>query len=352
MKNVFLSIIRLVSITFFLIACGSEQVTVKSQFNGEQAETANTNNLVSISALRANKPQTKLVFEKALYQHDLYRGDLLSYRSDGLKMYVLLNTPTSLPSEQGFPLLIFGHGFHPEPKKYAISQNGEVSRPGDYYRNVPEAFAEHGFAVLSPDYRGHNVSEGFEFTQTSYLASSYYARDVLSLLHSLDSLEGIDLNRIYYMGHSMGVDVGLKVLLASDVIRAASLWSGVIASTPEQVLYYEKSSLAKSTSVDSAQFKQMRAKIENIYLDKAPAVGFADVDPIAHIQDLDVPLMVHHGTGDRGAPYLWSESFVSRMLELQKDVTFYFYDTDEHLFSGAMRAEVVQRDVEFFNAHQ
>jgi dipeptidyl aminopeptidase/acylaminoacyl peptidase len=248
-------------------------------------------------------------------------------------------------------LLIFGHGFHPDPKNYAISEFGKVSRPGDYYRNLPESYAQHGFVVISPDYRGHNVSQGLEYTKTSYLASSYYARDVLSLLSGVSDLKGIDRNRIYYLGHSMGVDVGLKVLLASDIFRAASLWSGVIASTPEQVLYYGKTSLVNDSAVNAAQFSRLLENIKGIYAQKAVGLNYQDIDPVSHIKYLDTPVMVHHGIGDTSTPYVWSESFVSRMLNQQKQVVYHLYNTDEHLFSGVNRARAVQRDVDFFNAY-
>lgn len=343
----------LVFLCLTLMGCADQDLNRVEQKQSGTDPVKSVEEKVSIAALQAKaqldrENNSPFKFEEQLADNVF----LYSYLSDGLKLFTMVNRPLGEEPGQGHPVVIFGHGFHPDPPKYGISNStGENWRPGDYYRGIPAAYAKHGFLTITPDYRGHNISEGIEYTQSSYLASSYYARDVLSLLARVETLEGVDMNRIYYMGHSMGVDVGLKVVLASNAIRAASLWSGVISSTPQQVLYYGKSSLPEGEGVDAAQFKAMRSKIDNIYAQRAPGLTYADIDPVNYLSELELPLLVQHGMGDKGAPYLWSESFVTSMLALQKDVTFYFYDTDEHLFSGAIRAEAVQRDVDFFNAH-
>ena len=62
----------------------------------------------------------------------------------------------------GFPVLIANHGTHPDPPRYGYTGDGVDSRPGDYYRPIPELFTAQGFLVVMPDYRGHNDSEGLE----------------------------------------------------------------------------------------------------------------------------------------------------------------------------------------------
>ena len=46
-----------------------------------------------------------------------------------------------------------------------------------------------------PDYRGHNISEGIDFT-TGFLATNYYTVDVLALLSALAGLDDADLNQL------------------------------------------------------------------------------------------------------------------------------------------------------------
>ena len=310
---------------------------------------------VTIDALKHKEFQAKFQFEELRYQRELFSGTLMSYLSDGLKVYALVNRPAATSPEAGYPVLIFGHGFHPEPKKYGISSNGEISRPGDYYRGIPESYAEQGFLVVTPDYRGHNRSEGFEFTKTSYLASSYYAGDVLHVLAALPSLDNIDLSRVYFLGHSMGGDVGLKVLLASNTIRAASFWSPVAATTDQQALYYgkyyDKTNAPADQKVDSDTFLQYTKKIDKLYAALPGSVTKQQVDPVNHLNDLSTPVVIHHARGDTSVPYTWSENLVVQLKNANKEFEFHAYDSDNHLFAEANRKKAVRRDINFFNAH-
>ena len=114
---------------------------------------------------------------------------LYSYKSAGLKVHAMVAVPHAPQPENGFPVLVANHGHHPDPPEYGITAEGKDWRPGDYYRRIPELFVAQGFMVVMPDFRGHNNSEGFEFTE-GMLESSYYTEDVLNLLAGLESLDG------------------------------------------------------------------------------------------------------------------------------------------------------------------
>ena len=281
---------------------------------------------VSIKALKAKEIRAELTFEETLYQNDFYDGTLMSYKSDDLKVFALVNRPTAVMPDAGYPVLVFGHGFHPEPKKYGVTASGEISRPGDYYRGIPESYAAKGFLALTPDYRGHNISEGFEFTKTSYLASSHYASDVLHLLAALPTLENV-----------------------------ASLWAPVVATTDEQALYYGKyydETIAPGDAkVDSATIAQYTQKIDKLYAELAIPATKQEVDPVEHLDKLTTPLIIHHARGDRSVPYSWSESFVVDLASSNKEFEFHVYDSDNHLFAEPNRQKAVDRDIAFFNRH-
>lgn len=307
---------------------------------------------ISIHALQQTEFSARLSFEKELHATSTNQASLMSYFSDGLKIYTLINRPTSVAPKDGYPILIFGHGFHPTPEKYGISNStGKQWRPGDYYRGVPEAYAAQGFFTLTPDYRGHNVSEGLEFTKTSYLASSYYARDVLHLVAVLNQLDNVDLSRVYYMGHSMGGDVGLKVLLATDIFKAASLWSPVVSSTQEQALYYGKYYDKTNDKLNPEIMLAYLEKIDKVYAALESPVSFNDVDPVKHLDALNTPLLIQHARGDTSVPYIWSESLVTKLHELGKDYLLYSYESDNHLFKDENFELAIQRDITFFNSH-
>ncbi len=243
-----------------------------------------------------SEPASKLVSDR---KH-AYKSSLITFSADGLKQYSLVLTPDSQVPGKGFPVVIFGHGFHPEPKKYGISSTGKVSRPGDYYRGVPESYAARGFLVFAPDYRGHNKSEGYEFTQLGIESSDFYAEDVLQLLKVVLQNSNIDSDRIYYVGHSMGANVGLRLLAQTNKIRAASLWS-------------------------------------------------AATDVVA--QRVNTPLIIHHARGDATAPFAWSEKLVEGLKLSGNTVQFYAYGSDNHLFEDENFNQAVERDLRFFNEY-
>jgi len=288
--------------------------------------------------------------EKELEGTNGYDASLMSYYSDSLKIYALVNAPKIAAPEKGYPALIFGHGFHPEPKKYGVStETGKDWRPGDYYRGVPGAYAGKGFLVITPDYRGHNKSDGFEYTQKGFLASNYYTIDVLHLLAALPSLGNVDTSHIYYVGHSLGGDVGARTILATNKIKAASLWAPVAASILDQALYYGKYYDKGTEKVDPEQMKTYTSRLDTNLLSLGFEYHIDAGDPINFVQDISTPLIIHHAKGDESVPYIWSESFVAKLFKYDKDFAFYAYDSDNHLFQDSNRIRAVERDIEFFN---
>lgn len=302
----------------------------------------------AIPSLRQRAYSSRLALVKKLPQSEGHTSALMSYVSDQLKVYALLSRPKAGMPQSGFPVVIFGHGFHPEPKDYGISKaDGTQLRPGDYYRGVPEAYAERGFIVITPDYRGHGGSDGFEYTQRSYLSAGYYAIDVLNLLAALPSVDDIDMENVFYVGHSMGGDVGLRALLVTKKIKAASLWSPVIASTYQQALFYGRDQNG-DTAITLASFKRYLEKVKSNLDSSNIARQLSSIDPINFVDELSMPLIVHHATGDVEIPLAWSENFVARLAEENKEFEFFSYQSDDHLFEGENRKNAIDRDVAFF----
>jgi dienelactone hydrolase len=333
------------TVVLLVIALIASQAVAESQLQFNTDE-------VNISALREREFNAQLKFEKHLYRRDKISGDLYSYKSDGLKVYALINTPTSPMPKAGFPVLIYGHGFHPEPKNYGVTEAGVVSRPGDYYRGIPERYAQEGYLVITPDYRGHNISEGFEYTQRNSLSSSYYAVDVLHLISAIDGFANANSQRLFYAGHSMGGDVGLKALLASNKVKAASLWSPAVGTTRQRALYYGRYyDDDANAAVDKQKLREYNQTINEVYSRLPSAISPEEVDAINYLQYLDTPLIVHHSRGDSSVPYQWAENLIVEMNELDKEFLFYPYDSANHLFKGDNLETAFVRDLEFFNNH-
>ncbi|MBO6695682.1 MAG: alpha/beta hydrolase [Henriciella sp.] len=200
------------------------------------------------------------------------------YQSEGQSLYARIDVPFEPPPPQGYPVMVFAHG-------WVGSENAPdwhfgctlESSYGDVYGNVINAWAEAGYVVLVPGYRGHGTVKGvpaeghsdmLAWDNGAYLMPSFYAVDVLNLIAASQSVESInvldehgaprtirlDPSRYFINGHSQGGDVTLTVLAAtgegaqSEIeFAGGSIWAGNIAARFEQLATFD----AMSTSPEA-----------------------------------------------------------------------------------------------------
>ena len=231
---------------------------------------------------------------------------------DGLIQYALVLQPDEGMPPAGWPVIIFNHGFHPEPfmnGRRAI--DGVSDRPGDYYRQIPQSLARHGFLVVVPDYRGHNDSLGAEFTLQK-TSPRWYARDVLGIIYALEDVGNVDTNHLFMLGHSMGAQVTLRVAAKlGDKLEGASIWSSHI---PTETI----------------------ANVE----------GMKTIS--SQLQLIDSPLNIHHAKGDQTTLFEGSTIIANQLRQLGKPYKLYSYSSNNHLFTGDNLNLAIDRDIAFF----
>jgi len=278
-----------------------------------------------------------------------YAARLMRYRTGGLTQHALVATPHGTSPVGGYPVILANHGTHPNPRQYGISADGVDSRPGDYYRRVPAAYARNGFLVIMPDYRGHNVSEGAEYAH-GLLATHYYTEDALGALSLVEDVPDADERNVFLWGHSLGGEVTLRALLVADEIRGGSLWSSVGGSLWDQAYYYarhrepfadDRMDLAKG-AVEGLRSDLLRFGSDFVW---------RSGEPLRHLDRLATPVIIHHAIGDQGAAYDWSRSLAAELARLRKPYHFHSYAGDDHLFAGSQFDAAVRRDVAFFARH-
>ncbi|MYF69710.1 MAG: alpha/beta fold hydrolase [Proteobacteria bacterium] len=303
---------------------------------------------LSIDELRATEFSTGLQFERELEAGPGFTAYLVSYQSAGLTVYAMVAVPVGERPEFGFPVVVANHGFHPDPPRYGVTTDGVDARPGDYYRPIPELYARHGFLVIMPDYRGHNASEGLQFTD-GFLAAGYYTEDVLALLSGLEDIEEADTRNVFMWGHSLGAEVSLRALLATERIRGATLWSGVGGEIWDQAYYYQRyeDRLAYDGSdMDNPRIDELRQDIAA--LDEP--YDWTTREPLRYLDYLQAPIVIQHAVGDTGAPYHWSERLAKELYLLGRTYRFYSYPGTDHFFQGETLGEAVDRDVAYFRS--
>jgi dienelactone hydrolase len=174
---------------------------------------------------------------------------LLKFSNDSLEQSALLviGSPEGLLSTT---LIVMAHGFHPNPPQYGMDKNGQSSRPGDYYRNWVNAYAQAGFNVLVPDYRGHNDSQGLSYTHqvgSVDFPEQNYALDLIASVQALQDYLQLMFPKLIFVGHSMGSPIAFYAAdqFASQV-KLVSLWSSAanqfptLTSAPKYVLHHGK----------------------------------------------------------------------------------------------------------------
>ncbi|MCH9696444.1 MAG: alpha/beta fold hydrolase [Gammaproteobacteria bacterium] len=243
-----------------------------------------------------------LSFERPLSAGASFTANLVSYRNDGLKLHAMIAVPRSDAPVDGFPVVIANHGYVPDPREYGITADGNDSRPGDYYRSVPELFASRGFLVVIPDYRGHNSSEGFEQIEGQNMESvELYAADVIALLELLGDIDDVDQGNVFMWSHSMGGAVSMRVLLATKVVKAASFWS-------------------------TASVEALAGQFENI----------------------ESAIVIQHAQHDTTTPHANAALLGEALARTGKAYSLHSYATDNHFFDGPVRELAADRDAAFF----
>ena len=256
------------------------------------------------------------------------KRELMSFISDELKQYALVLWPSGETPKRGWPVLILNHGYHPRPLEYGIFPDGNVSRPGAYYWDLAQAYVDHGYVVVIPDYRGHNSSDGFEYTQ-SKLASHWYTRDVLAAYFATIKLSNVNIENIYMLGHSMGAGITQRALIVlGNRIKAASIWS---------------------TVGESSWRNQFNLLVEESNWFNMPS-PYA-LSALDQIESLQTPLAIHHAEKDKTTPIDGALELVERLSIYRKQFHFYRYQSDQHLFTDEDFDMAVMRDIEWFKSH-
>ena len=257
----------------------------------------------SESALAQSAESAAQITPLAPIEPDLDRS-LITYRNDGLRLNALLVRPKN--ANRSLPILLANHGFHPDPPRYGFVDPERNERPGKYYGAIPTSFARRGYAVIMADYRGHNTSEGYDFTRLPN-APDLYATDVLALLRALKNVEGLRSDCVFVWGHSMGAHVSLRTIQTYDGVRAVSLWS-------------------------------LASPIKDWSMTLDPA------HPLP-------PVAIRHSVGDPVAPVANSRNLESLLRSRGVNVDSRFENSTLHYFEGELFERTIESDTQFFSAH-
>jgi fermentation-respiration switch protein FrsA (DUF1100 family) len=291
-----------------------------------------------IEALRQTPfPGSEIIIEETLEPGANYNRYYAYYLSEGLKIYALLTVPYGDPPEDGWPAIVFNHGYIPP----------DVYRTTERYIAYVDSLASNGYIVFRIDYRGHDRSEG---EASGAYGSPGYTADVLNAVSALQAFPQADPERIGMWGHSMGGYLTLRAMVISPEIKAGVIWAGVVASYPDLLTRWRRGSGPTPTPNPTGGRRWRTDWLERFGSPESNPDFWNGVSANSYLADLSGPVQLHHGTADDSVPLEFSEVLYQQLQEAGKTGELYTYEGDDHnisnLFSLAMT-----RSIEFFDRY-
>ncbi len=297
-------------------------------------------NPLSISAMRKKfYPGSKITIVQTLSPGSNYNQYIASYKSDGLTIYALLTVPEGNPPKNGWPAIIFNHGYIP-PEQYSTTQK---------YVAYVDAFARNGYIVFKPDYRGNGNSQGIP--EGAYYSPAY-ATDVLNALSSVKQYKDVNPNKIGMWGHSMGGNITLRDLVVDTKdIKAAVIWGGVVGSYSDIMYNWHRTAPFTPSQREIATRNNIRQNFIKTYGTPAQNPAFWNsIDPTHYLSDINTPIQLDVGGADEEVPPAFSENLYNKLKSLGKTVEFYSYPGSDHNISQGFDL-AIQRSIDFFNKY-
>lgn len=267
-----------------------------------------------------------LMLGKVLDQNDIYTRYSVTYKSESFTISGIMNIPRGTGP---FPILILNHGYI-DPKVYT---NGKgLKREQDF-------FAKNGYVVFHSDYRNHAQSD-FD-PNNEVRPRSGYVEDILNGISALkkSDISVLDKENIGMLGHSMGGGITLNIMVTKPEIVKAFVLLAPINS--DYKVNFDKWVATEWPEVASLFYETYGTPEENPEFWK-------EISARNYFYKVSSPVMLHQGTSDGEVPVEWSRELTNLLKKEGKDITYYEYPGEPHIF-GAAQPLVMKRTLEFFD---
>lgn len=251
-------------------------------------------------------------------------------RVDGKAVPGTLFVPQSLDRDRKHPAIVWIHGS-------GSDQNFLGWHPFSYrmYYSANQYLLQQGYVVLAVDYRGSS-GYGRDWGTGHHLdLGGPDALDVASGADYLKTLPYVDPDRIGVWGLSYGGFLTLQALIHTPALFRCGI---DVAGVTDWTTWGMESNGGWITG-------RMSTPEEN-------PEGYLRTAPIKHVQSLQRPLLVLHGTADVNVAFRESLNLIDVLLKEEKDFDFELYPGELHFFRRRhILRDAWRRAARFFDTH-
>jgi dipeptidyl aminopeptidase/acylaminoacyl peptidase len=236
---------------------------------------------------------------------------------DGTSIPAYLTLPPGKEDAKGLPAIVLPHG-------------GPHSRDEWGFDWLPQYFANRGFAVLQPNFRGSTGYGDAWFQKNGYRSWATAVGDVSDGGRWLIA-QGVDADKLAIVGWSYGGYAALQ-----SAVVDPQLFKAVVAVAP--VTDFE---LLKEQSRNWSNYRIMRE-----FIGSGPHIEQGS--PARNADKIKVPVLLFHGTHDSDVEVRQSRLMADRLKAAGAKADLVIYDKrDHHLEDSTIRVDLLTKSDAF-----
>ncbi len=315
----------LLALSLIISPVAGQTASPSASFNFEE---------LTIPYLRARTYDSQFTDLIKQSETNTYTSYLTSYDSDGNRVNALLNVPKLPPPPDGWPAVIFVHGYIP-PERY------QTTRSYASYLDYP---SENGLVVLKIDLRGHGQSGGDP--GGSYYSSDYVI-DTLNAYEALKKRALVNPKKIGLWGHSMAGNIVLRALATNPEIGKVVIWAGAGYTYDDLREYRIRDTSYRPPPAGSKQQRYREELFASVGQYSSQSAFWQQVPATNYLENTRAKIQLHHSIDDPVVNIAYSRNLKQILDRAGLANELYEYPFGGHNFTGATFTSAIKRTTDF-----